>query len=89
MPRHFRLFLAGATYHVYCRVARGEFVFDDDVEAIEFIEALQGCHVPHCFNVMGATFRFIIADRRERSCEECNNEVSGTLVVWLDLHGGG
>jgi len=29
MPRHPRLFVPGATYHVYCRVARGEFVFDD------------------------------------------------------------
>ena len=26
MPRHPRLFLPGAIYHVYCRVARGEFV---------------------------------------------------------------
>jgi len=40
MPRKPRLFLPGATYHVYCRVARGEFVFDDDFEALEFIEAL-------------------------------------------------
>ena len=40
MPRHPRLFIPGATYHVYCRVARGEFVFDDDVEAIEFTETL-------------------------------------------------
>ncbi len=38
MPRHPRLFLPGATYHVYCRVARGEFVFDDDFEGIEFVE---------------------------------------------------
>jgi hypothetical protein len=45
--------------------------------------------LPHLLMIMGATFRFIIADRRERSCAECNNEVSGTLVVWLDLHGGG
>ncbi len=36
MPRHPRLFVPGATYHVYCRVARGEFVFDDDFEATEF-----------------------------------------------------
>ncbi len=36
---------------------------------------------------MGATSRLIIADRRERSCAECNNEVRGTLVVSLDLHG--
>jgi REP element-mobilizing transposase RayT len=41
MPRHPRLFLPGAIYHVYCRVARGEFVFDDDFEAMEFIEILR------------------------------------------------
>lgn len=41
MPRHPRLFIPGATYHVYCRVARGEFVFDDDHEAIEFVETLR------------------------------------------------
>ncbi len=41
MPRKARLFLPGATYHVYCRVARGEFVFDDDFEAIEFVETLR------------------------------------------------
>jgi hypothetical protein len=36
MPRKARLFLPGATYHVDCRVARGEFVFDDTIEALEF-----------------------------------------------------
>jgi len=41
MPRHPRLFIPGATYHVYCRVARGEFVFDDDDEAVEFVETLR------------------------------------------------
>jgi len=41
MPRHPRLFIRGATYHVYCRVARGEFVFDDDYEAVEFVETLR------------------------------------------------
>ena len=41
MPRHPRLFLPGAIYHVYCRVARGEFVFDDQDEALEFIEKLR------------------------------------------------
>ncbi len=41
MPRHPRLFIPGATYHLFCRVARGEFVFDDDSEAIEFIETLR------------------------------------------------
>jgi REP element-mobilizing transposase RayT len=39
MPRHLRLFIPGATYHVYCRVARGEFVFDDPFEAEEFVAA--------------------------------------------------
>ena len=34
MPRHPRLFLPGAIYHVYCRVARGEFVFDDQDECV-------------------------------------------------------
>jgi REP element-mobilizing transposase RayT len=40
MPRKVRLFVPGATYHVYCRNARGEFVFEnpDNVEA--FIETL-------------------------------------------------
>ena len=42
MPRHPRLFVPGATYHVYCRVARGEFVFDDEYEAVEFVETLRG-----------------------------------------------
>jgi REP element-mobilizing transposase RayT len=37
MPRKPRLFVPGATYHVYCRVARGEFVFDDPNEVAEFV----------------------------------------------------
>ena len=41
MPRRPRLFLPGAIYHVYCRVARGEFVFDNHLEAVEFIEILR------------------------------------------------
>ena len=41
MPRKPRLFVSGATYHVYCRVARGEFVFDDRKEAAEFIEIVR------------------------------------------------
>jgi len=41
MPRHPRLFVPGAIYHVYCRVARGEFVFNDDFEALEFIEVVR------------------------------------------------
>ena len=41
MPRHPRLFIPGATYHVYCRVARGEFVFEDNHEAVEFVDTLR------------------------------------------------
>ena len=41
MPRRPRLFVSGAIYHVYCRVARGEFVFDEHDEAAEFIETLR------------------------------------------------
>jgi len=41
MPRRPRLFLRYGIYHVYCRVARGEFVFDDRSEAEEFVEHLR------------------------------------------------
>ena len=47
MPRHPRLFIPGACYHVYCRVARGEFVFDDPLEADEFIDSIDGSRGPH------------------------------------------
>ncbi len=40
MPRKPRLFVSGATYHVYCRVARGEFVFSEAEYSEAFIEAL-------------------------------------------------
>jgi len=41
MPRKARLFVPGAIYHVYCRVARGEFVFDDPYEAAEFVQVVR------------------------------------------------
>jgi hypothetical protein len=41
MPRQPRLFVPGAIYHVCCRVARGELVFDDPDGAFEFIEKLR------------------------------------------------
>ena len=41
MARKPRLFVPGATSHVYCRVARGEFVFDDPYEAEEFVEKVR------------------------------------------------
>jgi len=42
MARKPRLFVPGATYHVYWRVACGEFVFDDPQEAEEFVVWLPG-----------------------------------------------
>lgn len=69
MPRHTRLFVPRATYHVYCRVARGEFVFDDDDVAIEFIEVLRRvrdldgwtvfawCLMGNHYHMIGATLR--------------------------------
>ena len=41
MPRNPRLFVPGATYHVYCRVARGEFVFRNQPGAEVFTETLR------------------------------------------------
>lgn len=51
MPRRPRLFVPGAIYHVYCRVARGEFVFDDGREADEFVESGNRC-LPHESSVL-------------------------------------
>ena len=60
MPRHPRLFLPYAIYHVYCRVARGEFIFDDDSEAIEFVEKLREVRDLDGWSIlMGATFTFV------------------------------
>ena len=41
MPRKPRLFVPDATYHVYCRVARGEFVFEDPFEAEAFVDVVR------------------------------------------------
>lgn len=41
MARKPCLFVPEATYHVYCRVARGEFAFDDPHEAEEFVEKVR------------------------------------------------
>ena len=52
MPRHPRLFIPGATYHVYCRVARGEFVFDDPLEAEEFVSAVREVRDLHGWQIV-------------------------------------
>jgi hypothetical protein len=41
VPRRARIFVAGASYHVYCRVARGERAFVDDAVAERFVATLE------------------------------------------------
>jgi REP element-mobilizing transposase RayT len=68
MPRHPRLFFPGATYHVYCRVARGEFVFDDPLEAEEFVSAVREVRDLHgwrifAWTLMGNHYHLVIKTR--------------------------
>ena len=41
MPRRPRVFVAGATYHVYCRAARGDAVFSEPAEAADLVEVIR------------------------------------------------
>ena len=41
MPRALRILVEGGLYHVYNRLARGEAVFSDPEEAIEFLDLLR------------------------------------------------
>jgi len=52
MPRRARVFVAGATYHVYSRVARGERVFADSREAATFLEVLRNVKREHGLSVL-------------------------------------
>ena len=47
MPRRPRVFVSGATYHVYSRVARGERVFGDPREAAALVEILRAVRREH------------------------------------------
>lgn len=47
MPRKSRVFVAGAGYHVYCRVARGERPFADPVVAETFVETVAAVKDEH------------------------------------------
>ncbi len=40
MPRNPRIFATDAIYHVYCRTARGVFVFEDQGEAKRWIDTV-------------------------------------------------
>jgi hypothetical protein len=42
VPGNLRVFVEGGLYHVYNRFARGESVFSDPEEAIEFVESSPG-----------------------------------------------
>lgn len=68
MPRHPRLFIPGATYHVYCRTARGESVFDDDGEAGAFVETLKEVREVDCWTIlawclMGNHYHLVVKTR--------------------------
>ena len=52
MPRKPRLFVPEATYHVYCRVARGEFVFDEPSEVDCFVETVRRVGGLHRWKVL-------------------------------------
>ena len=52
MARKPRLFVPEATYHVYCRVARGEFVFDEPCEADGFVETVREVGGLHRWKVL-------------------------------------
>jgi len=41
MPRALRILVEGGLYHVYNQLARGETVFSDPEEAIEFLDLLR------------------------------------------------
>jgi len=65
MPRKPRLFVPGAIYHVYCRVARGEIGFDDPSEADEFVRAVKQIGCLHHWKVfawclMGNHYHFVV-----------------------------
>ena len=52
MPRRARVFVAGATYHVYSRVARGERVFTDAREAAALVEVVREVSRGHGLSVL-------------------------------------
>jgi putative transposase len=52
VPRKPRVFVAGATYHVYCRVARGERPFADDAVAGAFVATLETVKREHGLTVL-------------------------------------
>ena len=71
-----RLFVSGATYHVYSRVARGEFAFDDPYEAEEFVETVRHVGDLHNWRVlawclMGNHYHLVVK--------------TGTIPLWRSM----
>ena len=52
MPRRPRVFVSGAVYHVYCRVARGEPVFSEAREAAVLVGVIRGVAREHGLSVL-------------------------------------
>lgn len=52
MARTPRLFVPGGTYHVYCRTARGERIFEDPEEAEAFLEVVASVKRRHGFRLL-------------------------------------
>jgi REP element-mobilizing transposase RayT len=52
MPRKPRIFVAGGTYHVYCRVARGERPFVDQTVAGTFVSILAAVKREHGLTIL-------------------------------------
>ena len=52
MPRRPRVFVAGAAYHVYCRVARGEAAFSDPREAAALVAVIRDVVREHGLSVL-------------------------------------
>ena len=52
MPRRPRVFVSGAVYHIYCRVARGEAVFSDAREAAALVGVIRGVAREHGLSVL-------------------------------------
>ena len=76
MPRRPRLFIPGAIYHVYCRVARGEFVFDDPLEAEAWVAAVREVRNLHGWQVfawalMGNHYHLVVK--------------TGTVPLWRSM----
>ena len=90
MPRKPRLFVSEATYHVYSRVARGEFAFDDPYEAEEFVETVRRVGDLHNWRVlawclMGNHYHLVVKTGTI-PLDGCH--VHHCTIVASDYHGG-